>query len=330
MNSIGSNPTKSPSTYSSSPITISSTTTLKFFSVDKSGNAEPVKTETYTKTVKLTGTIKSIADKTDAADLTDIQVKIKDAKTMTKTKTGGVFSLNIAPSNNNVLTFAKTIAGKKTINEFTVKGDKTATEYTLDGIIIPAGSNKEKVKTLHTGIWSDSAKTLTLYIGVDKKDSAIGDNSVSGTYSKGKKYQMDGYETGHSVIVTKVSVDSKPTTEDKASGTFDDTGKLTITINIGKGTPETVELYNDTTLPTTTASPDTGTYTSPQDITLACADNGGSGCNKTYYTIDRSDPDESSLIYSTPISISTTTTLKYFSTDNAGNKEAVKTATYTF
>jgi hypothetical protein len=85
----------------------------------------------------------------------------------------------------------------------------------------------------------------------------------------------------------------------------------------------------DTTPPTTTASPAAGTYTGSVNVTLTCTDNsGGSGCNKTYYTTDGSTPTTSSSIYSSPIDITTTTTLKFFSTDLAGNSEAVKSKTY--
>ena len=42
-----STPTTSSSIYTTGPITISSTTTLKFFAVDKAGNKSPVYTEKY-------------------------------------------------------------------------------------------------------------------------------------------------------------------------------------------------------------------------------------------------------------------------------------------
>ena len=84
--------------------------------------------------------------------------------------------------------------------------------------------------------------------------------------------------------------------------------------------------------PTTTASPVAGTYSGAQNITLTCndvgSDSGESGCANTYYTTDGSDPTTSSAVYSSPISLVSDTTLKYFSTDNIGNEEQVKTAAY--
>ena len=85
----------------------------------------------------------------------------------------------------------------------------------------------------------------------------------------------------------------------------------------------------DATPPTTTASPTGGTYNSAQSVTLTCSDGTGSGCDKIYYTTDGTTPTTSSPVYSSPINISVTTTLKFFGKDLAGNSEAVRTETYT-
>jgi YD repeat-containing protein len=99
------------------------------------------------------------------------------------------------------------------------------------------------------------------------------------------------------------------------------------------GINETVktQVYTfDLVPPTTSASPAGGTYNTPQTVTLTCADTGGSGCDKVYYTIDGTDPTTSSPVYSAPLNIQVTTTLKFFSRDMAGNSESpVKSQTYT-
>jgi hypothetical protein len=77
----------------------------------------------------------------------------------------------------------------------------------------------------------------------------------------------------------------------------------------------------DTTPPATTASPTGGTYSSAQSVTLTCNDGSGSDCDKIYYTTDGSTPSTSSPVYSSPINISVTTTLKFFARDKAGNNE---------
>jgi hypothetical protein len=80
----------------------------------------------------------------------------------------------------------------------------------------------------------------------------------------------------------------------------------------------------DTTPPVTTASPVAGTYATAQNVTLTRNEAG-----TTYYTTNGTTPTTSSPVYSAPINIATTTTLKYFSRDTAGNSETVKTGVYT-
>jgi hypothetical protein len=85
--------------------------------------------------------------------------------------------------------------------------------------------------------------------------------------------------------------------------------------------------FVDTTPPTTTASPAGGTYISSQSITLTCNDGSGSGCKTTYYCLGSGcNP---TTVYSGIIKISSSTTLRFYSTDNANNSESIKTETYT-
>jgi len=85
----------------------------------------------------------------------------------------------------------------------------------------------------------------------------------------------------------------------------------------------------DTIAPITTASPPGGVYNATQTVLLTCNDGSGSGCDKIYYTTDGTTPSTSSQVYSSPINISVTTTLKFFARDVAGNSEAVKSEAYT-
>ena len=85
----------------------------------------------------------------------------------------------------------------------------------------------------------------------------------------------------------------------------------------------------DSSSPTTTASPLGGAYSTSQSVNLTCDDGAGSGCDKTYYTTDGTTPTTSSSVYAVPINVLTTTMLKFFSTDMAGNQESIKTELYT-
>jgi hypothetical protein len=80
--------------------------------------------------------------------------------------------------------------------------------------------------------------------------------------------------------------------------------------------------YDDAS-PITIASPPGGTYTSAQSITLTPNES-----STIYYTIDNSDPTTSSTTYTSPIPISTPTTVQFFARDFAGNAEEVQTVHY--
>lgn len=80
----------------------------------------------------------------------------------------------------------------------------------------------------------------------------------------------------------------------------------------------------DTTAPITTASPAGGTFGAPLSVALSVNESAN-----TFYTVNGSAPTQSSPLYTTPISINATTTLRYFSVDLAGNAEALKQQVYT-
>lgn len=87
------------------------------------------------------------------------------------------------------------------------------------------------------------------------------------------------------------------------------------------------ELYKESTGPviaTPTFSPDAGTYTEAQNVTIDCETSGSS----IYYTTDGSTPSNSNTQYTGAINVSSTTTIKAIAYvgDNASS---VATATYT-
>lgn len=80
----------------------------------------------------------------------------------------------------------------------------------------------------------------------------------------------------------------------------------------------------ENTPPVTTASVLAGTYNVNKSVTLTANEVGA----KVYYTLDGSNPTTSSMLYASALTISETTTLKFFAVDTAGNAEAVQTIAY--
>jgi methionine-rich copper-binding protein CopC len=74
----------------------------------------------------------------------------------------------------------------------------------------------------------------------------------------------------------------------------------------------------DTNPPVTTASLAGGVYYTTQSVTLTPSETA-----KVYFTTDDSTPTTSSTQFSGPISITSTTTLKFYSVDTAGNSEQI-------
>ena len=68
-----------------------------------------------------------------------------------------------------------------------------------------------------------------------------------------------------------------------------------------------------------------GTYTAPVTVSLTATDNsGGSGVKATYYTTNGATPATSSTVYGGAFTISVTSTIRFFSVDNAGNSETAR------
>ena len=74
-----------------------------------------------------------------------------------------------------------------------------------------------------------------------------------------------------------------------------------------------------------TFSPAAGTYYEAQNVTISTTTTGAT----IYYTVDGTDPTTSSAVYSTPIAISQTTTVKAMAAKSGMNNSSIASATYT-
>lgn len=73
-----------------------------------------------------------------------------------------------------------------------------------------------------------------------------------------------------------------------------------------------------------TFNPVSGDYTSPQNVSISCETDGAI----VYYTTDGDNPTEESEIYSNPIEVSTTTTIKAIAMKDGMTNSGIATATY--
>ncbi|WP_338865428.1 chitobiase/beta-hexosaminidase C-terminal domain-containing protein [Myxococcus stipitatus] len=100
---------------------------------------------------------------------------------------------------------------------------------------------------------------------------------------------------------------------------------------LGNESPIQTETFIiDSASPSASASPRGGTYFTPQSVTLTCTDMGSSGCAGLHYTVDGSFPTTASLRYSRPVTLSTTTTLRFIAVDAAGNVSTAMHEVYQF
>ena len=111
---------------------------------------------------------------------------------------------------------------------------------------------------------------------------------------------------GETTTIKAIAVKDGMTDSSVASATY--------TINIP---PQTVA--------TPAFSPDAGTYTEAQSVTISCETTGAT----IYYTTDGSDPSASSTAYSGAITVGETTTIKAIAVKEGMTDSAVTSATYT-
>jgi hypothetical protein len=185
--------------------------------------------------------------------------------------------------------------------------------------VTPSGPYRSFIKSLFLSSVSGDTTDVTAPV--------ISANSSGGTFSTSQVITL----TSNEAATIYYTIDgSTPTVSSTVYST-----PITISSNsslkfIGKDTagnmsnPQTINFVIDTVLPTVAISPGAGAFASAQTVTLTPSETAA-----IYYTLDGSTPTQSSLVYSTPISVSSTTTIKYFAKDTAGNIGTVQSTTFT-
>ena len=130
------------------------------------------------------------------------------------------------------------------------------------------------------------------------------------TATGGESYAADGFTVTEGTYADGTWTGSASSVTLTASGHQVRVSKIVITLDDG-------------TVATPYFNPAEGTYYGPTDVSI----HGQEGAT-VYYTLDGTDPTTSSAVYSAPITISQTTTVKAMAVLN-GTNSAVATATYT-
>jgi peptidoglycan/xylan/chitin deacetylase (PgdA/CDA1 family) len=314
----GSTPTTSSTVYTGA-FAVAATATVKFFSVDAAGNAEPVNSQRIQVDTTAPTTTISCNGGTCGTGWYNAAVTV----TLSATDTGGS-GVNATTYTTDGTNPATSPTATLYTGPFTVSQSATVKYYSTD----MAGN-------------SEAVKSQALQIDTTPPTTAALCNAAAcsgGWYSAAVKVTLTATDTGSGVSKTYYTTNgSTPTTSSTVY-----TGQLTIqnttTVKffsvdtVGNSEPVKSQLIQiDTVAPTTTitcnsAACSTGWYkATPVTVGLSAADNsGGSGVSGTYYTTNGSTPTTSSTRYTGPFTVSQTATVKYFSIDTAGNSEPVK------
>jgi hypothetical protein len=313
----GSTPTTASTEYTG-PFTLSSTSTVRFLSVDKAGNAEAVRSQD----VQVDG----------AAPTTSIACNLNICSTGWY---AGAVSVTLPASDTNGSGVAATY--------YTTDGSTPTTASTLyTGAFDLTQTRTVKYFSIDTAGNAEAVNSQLVQI-----DNAAPTTSIA---CNGSACSTSGYNAavtvtlaatdpagGSGVAATYYTTDgSTPTTSSTPyTGAFSITQTQTVRYfsadtagNREAVKSQTVSL--DAVAPSTTITCNGGAcsigwYTSSVTVTLAATDNsGGSGVSATYYTTDGSTPTTSSTRYTKALNITQTRTVKYFSVDAAGNRETVK------
>ncbi len=153
---------------------------------------------------------------------------------------------------------------------------------------------------------ADADALVQVWIDANNNGALDLDEALTGSQ------QLAGGETAYSISVLLVqdAVNNFVVTSTDAAGI--------------QSVTDVPAISEDSVSPTASAEPVGGLYNSAQSVSLSASESG-----TIHYTTDGSEPSTSSAQYLEPISVSETTTLKFFTTDRAGNSSPISSEEYT-
>jgi hypothetical protein len=194
---------------------------------------------------------------------------------------------------------------------------------------VPGGAVKFTVPTVANGkLYVGSQASLSIYGLVLRTAATPVFSPAAGTYSSAQSVSISDSSTGTKIYYTTNS--STPTT---SSSVY--TGPIAVSTTttikaIATGAGFTTSAVASATYTigqaaaTPVFSPAGGTYSSAQSVSISDSSSG----TKIYYTTNGSTPTTSSSVYTGPITVSTTTTIKAMATGGGFLASAVASGTY--
>ena len=188
-------------------------------------------------------------------------------------------------------------------------------------------------------LYSTSSLTdnITKVVVTHGTASGITVNSMTLIVSANSNFSSPTSTLSGTFVENGTTTFERPSNADWSGKYFKIVYNVTVSVNSNKYLQFTsAEFYKEEsgsgtqTVATPTLSPAAGTYNSAQNVTISCATDGAT----IYYTTDGTDPiavtgGPQGTVYSTPIAISQTTTLKAVAVKNGMNNSAIASATYT-
>jgi hypothetical protein len=317
----GSTPTGSSPLYvpgSSSPVSVGSTTTIKFLAQDKAGNLEAT---VHSQAISVDTVKPSSAIQCNGASCSSGFYNAPVSATLSATDNGGSGVKNIRYTTNG-----SDPTGSSPIYSSAIAVNSTTTikfraEDNAGNVESPVRSQTITIDTADptSSIQCDAAACSSSFYN-HSVSATLSGSDTGGSGLKNIRYTTDGSSpTGSSPIYSSaINVGSTTTIKWRAE---DNAGNVESPVR-----SQTIQV--DTTKPTSSiecngASCSSGFYNAPVSATLSATDNsGGSGVKNIRYTTNGADPTGSSPIYAAAIPVNSTMTIKFRAEDNAGNVES--------
>ena len=292
----GTTPTYNSNRYQN-PINIQNTTTLQYYAIDLNGNTSPTYSNTYTINLP------PVTPLTASSNLDNGTYNTTQNVTLTMNEPGTIYYTTDGTT--------PTYNSNRYQNPINIQNTTTLQYYAIDlnGNTSPTYSNTYTINL-------PPVTPLTASSNLD-----------NGTYNTTQNVTLTMNEPGTIYYTTDGSTPTfnsvrytSPILISKSSilkfFAMDLTGKTSLILT---------NIYTiDTIPPIANVNPTGSLYNINKVVTLTMNESGN-----IYYTLNGTIPTNKSILYTKPLTISTTTVLKYLAVDLAGNNSPVYTQTYT-